>query len=162
MGGLVQLLARGFFVRAVEFDFEVFANMDGFDAAIAHVFEGGLHGLALRIKDRFLGRHNNFGFHRKKIKSGSNKFPEMSAVERLILRHRSHSGENFFAALLNGQKELLKFLQPPFGILLGQAREFAPQRDKIPLASEHQFVLFHLDDGHAAFAGEDFYFRNQQ
>jgi hypothetical protein len=27
------------------------------------MLEGGLHGFALRINDRFLGCNNNFGFH---------------------------------------------------------------------------------------------------
>lgn len=70
VGGFVELLAGGFFVRAVEVDFEVFAYVHGFYAAVAHLFEGGLHGFALRIHDRLFRRHNNFGFHRQKIEGG--------------------------------------------------------------------------------------------
>jgi hypothetical protein len=32
-----------------------------------------LHGLALRVQHRFLGRDNNFSFHRKKSKAGQSQ-----------------------------------------------------------------------------------------
>jgi hypothetical protein len=63
VAGVVDLFAPGFLVRAGQFDFEVFADMDGADALVAHLFEGVLDGLALRIKDGLFWCDDNFRFH---------------------------------------------------------------------------------------------------
>jgi hypothetical protein len=61
--GVIQGGTGGFDIRAFQLDFEVFANVDGFDAGMAHLGEGGLDGFALRIKDGFFRRDDDFGFH---------------------------------------------------------------------------------------------------
>jgi hypothetical protein len=61
--GFIELLPRGFFVAAVQFNFQIFAHVNGFDALVTHLFERALYGFALRINDRFLWRNNDFGFH---------------------------------------------------------------------------------------------------
>jgi hypothetical protein len=48
---------------------------------MAHVFKGGLHGLALRIEHGFFWRNDNFGFHHKSKRN----FP---AVEKNNVRYR--------------------------------------------------------------------------
>jgi hypothetical protein len=65
MAGVVDLLAPGFLIGAGKLDFEVFTDMHGPDALVAHVFEGVLHGFALRIEDRLFGSDNDFCFHLK-------------------------------------------------------------------------------------------------
>ena len=60
-------LLRGGLVRAGrEVNLDVFADVDAGDAGVAHVFEGGLDGFALRIKHGFLGCDDDFGFHAKR------------------------------------------------------------------------------------------------
>src|SRR5258706_1276631 len=65
---LVRRVVQGFLrrrpVRAGrEVNLDVFADVDAGDAGVAHVFEGGLNGFALGIKDGFLGCDDDFGFH---------------------------------------------------------------------------------------------------
>ena len=61
--GFVERFARGFLVGGVEFDLEIFADVDGFDAAMAHVFEGFQDGDALRVNDGFFRGDDDFCFH---------------------------------------------------------------------------------------------------
>ena len=65
MAGVVDLFARGFLVGARELDFQVLADVYCPHAGIAHVGQGALHRLALRIDDRFLWCNNDFGFQTK-------------------------------------------------------------------------------------------------
>jgi hypothetical protein len=59
----IERLARSFLVGAVEFDLQEFADVDGFDAGVAHVFEGLQNRNALRVNDGFLRGDNDFSFH---------------------------------------------------------------------------------------------------
>src|SRR5438046_3021576 len=97
---LVQLLPSGFFVGAVQFDLEIFTHVHGFDAAIAHVFERVLHGLALRIEHRFFGRNNNFGFHLKKSKAVQSKLGSCRRRKSNTALPQPHFPEIFY--LLTG------------------------------------------------------------
>ena len=63
VAGLVELFAGALLVTARQFHFEIFADMDGADALIAHVLEGVLDSLALRVEHRLLRSDDNFGFH---------------------------------------------------------------------------------------------------
>src|SRR3954471_7398380 len=63
VAGFVNLFASQFFIGAREFDFHVFANVNGTDISITHVCEGVLDGFALRIQDRFFWSHNYLCFH---------------------------------------------------------------------------------------------------
>jgi hypothetical protein len=65
VAGAVNLLAPSFGIRARQIDFEVFADVDGADAFVAHLFEGVLHRFALRVKDGLLWSDDNFRFHFK-------------------------------------------------------------------------------------------------
>src|ERR1700689_4244198 len=65
MARLVDLFAPGSFVGIRKFDFQVFADMYGADAFVAHLFEGALDGLALRIEHGLFRSNDNFGFHFK-------------------------------------------------------------------------------------------------
>ena len=62
MAGIVNLFAGGFFVGAIEFNFEIFADVDCADAVVTHVGEGALDGFALRIENRFLGCDDDLRF----------------------------------------------------------------------------------------------------
>ena len=53
----VSLVAGG------QFDFEVFADVDGADALVAHLFQGVGDGFALRVEHGLFGCDNNFCFH---------------------------------------------------------------------------------------------------
>src|ERR1039458_4335410 len=46
--GVIDLLVRGFFVRARELAFQILADMHGADAGVAHLGQGVLHALPLR------------------------------------------------------------------------------------------------------------------
>jgi hypothetical protein len=64
--GVIQSFARRRLVGAGdEVNLDVFADVDAGDAGVAHVFEGGLDGFALRIQDGFLRSDDDFGFHVK-------------------------------------------------------------------------------------------------
>ena len=68
VAGLVDLFAQRFLV-AGDFDFQVFADVDGADALVTHVFEGVLDGFALRVEHGFLRRDDDFCFHAARTKS---------------------------------------------------------------------------------------------
>ena len=64
----VRRIVQGFLRRGLvgaggEVNFDVFTDMDAGDTGVAHVFEGGLNGFALRIKDGFLWGDDDFCFH---------------------------------------------------------------------------------------------------
>src|SRR5580658_10212518 len=63
VAGVVNLPAPGRLVGAGQLDFQIFADVDGADALVAHLFEGVLDRLALRIQDGLLWCDNNFCFH---------------------------------------------------------------------------------------------------
>jgi hypothetical protein len=65
VAGAVNLWAPGFGIRAGQIDFEVFADVDGADAFVAHLFEGVLHRFALWVKDGLFWSDDNFRFHFK-------------------------------------------------------------------------------------------------
>jgi hypothetical protein len=65
MAGLVDLWAPQFGLRAGQLDFKIFADVDGADAFVAHLFEGILDRLALRVQDGLFWSDDNFCFHVK-------------------------------------------------------------------------------------------------
>src|SRR5947207_15898495 len=67
MTSVVELFPGGFAV-AIEFDFEIFADVDGADSLVAHVFQGVLHGFALWVQHCLFGRNNYFCFHGQRSK----------------------------------------------------------------------------------------------
>ena len=78
--------AHGLLV-AVQFDFEIFADVDGLDAAVAHLFEGALDGFALRVHDGFFRCDDDFCFHARaegvsgfKPQVSSLKFPASCSI----------------------------------------------------------------------------------
>ena len=75
---LAERLPRGFLVRAVEFNFQEFADVDGFDAGVAHVFEGFQNRDALRVNDGLFRGDDDFCFHARAGKFCGNKAPEAS------------------------------------------------------------------------------------
>ena len=77
--GIVDGLLRGGLVRArCEVDLDILADVDAGDAGVAHVFEGGLDGFALRIQDGFLWGDDDFCFHARAGKFCGKKAPEAS------------------------------------------------------------------------------------
>jgi hypothetical protein len=60
---LVNFLAPKSFVGIGKFDFQVFPDMHGADAFVAHLFEGALNRLALRIEHGLFWCNDNLGFH---------------------------------------------------------------------------------------------------
>jgi hypothetical protein len=52
--------------------------MDGFDAGMPHLGEGGLHRLALRIKNGFFRRDDDFCFHACAGKACKKSAPQAS------------------------------------------------------------------------------------
>jgi hypothetical protein len=62
VASLVELLAGGFAI-AVQFDFQIFADVNGSNARVAHVREGVLDGFALRIEHGLFWRDDNLCFH---------------------------------------------------------------------------------------------------
>jgi hypothetical protein len=63
VAGVIDLFAPGFGIRAGQINFEVLADMDRADAFVAHLFEGILHRLALRVEDGLFWCDDNFRFH---------------------------------------------------------------------------------------------------
>jgi len=63
VAGFIELAARGFFVGAIQFDFEEFPYVHGVDAIVSHVFKGALDCFALGINDGLFGGDDDFGFH---------------------------------------------------------------------------------------------------
>jgi hypothetical protein len=63
MTRLVERLAGGFPVRAVEFDFQIFTDVDSPDAPVAHLLKGDLDGFTLGIHHGFFRGDDDFGFH---------------------------------------------------------------------------------------------------
>lgn len=63
VAGFVDLFAGGIFVGAGQLDFEIFTDVDGADALIAHVLEGVLNGFALRVEHGFLRSDDDLCFH---------------------------------------------------------------------------------------------------
>src|SRR6185436_20813204 len=63
VAGIVNLFPCVFFVGAIEFDFEIFTDVDGTDSMVAHMFEGALNGLSLGIEDCLFRRDNDLGFY---------------------------------------------------------------------------------------------------
>src|SRR5580693_6119710 len=62
--GVIQGFMRGGLVGAGrEVNLDVFADVDAGDAGVAHVGEGGLDGLALRVQDGLFGGDDDFCFH---------------------------------------------------------------------------------------------------
>jgi hypothetical protein len=66
MAGFVELFAPGFAVAGGQLDFEVFADVDGAQALVAHLFEGAGDGFALRVEHGLFGSDDNFCFHGKR------------------------------------------------------------------------------------------------
>ena len=62
VASLVQLFAHRFAV-ALDFDLEIFADVDGIDSVVTHVFEGVLNSLALGIEHGLFRRNGNLSFH---------------------------------------------------------------------------------------------------
>lgn len=60
---LIELFAGILPIAPGEFDFQVFAHVDGADALIAHMGEGVLDGFALGIQHGLLWSNDDFGFH---------------------------------------------------------------------------------------------------
>jgi hypothetical protein len=61
--GFIERFVRGFFVVALQFDFQIFSDMDGFDAGVSQMFKGFQNSDALRVNDGFFGCDDDFGFH---------------------------------------------------------------------------------------------------
>jgi hypothetical protein len=59
----IKGLSRGFLIGAVEFDLQEFADVNGFDAGVPHVFQGFQNRNALRVNDGFLWGDDDFSFH---------------------------------------------------------------------------------------------------
>src|SRR5258708_264989 len=59
---IIELLADDFAI-SFDFDLEVFADVDGADAAVTHMFQRTLDGLSLRIEHRLLWCDDYFCFH---------------------------------------------------------------------------------------------------
>jgi hypothetical protein len=78
----IEHLARGFLIRAVELDFEKFTNVNGFNAGVAHVFEGFQNRDALRVNDGFLWGDDDFCFHASRRMN----LPELGAAGEIILK----------------------------------------------------------------------------
>src|SRR5579862_6590580 len=60
---LVEGLARGFPIRAIQFNFEIFADVNGLDALVPHLFERIPDGFALGVHHGPLWSNDNFCFH---------------------------------------------------------------------------------------------------
>src|SRR4051794_7885495 len=69
VAGFVDLLAREFLVRAGQLDFQILAYVDRADFLVAHMRQGVLDGLPLRVEDRFFRSNNDFGFHSRCFKN---------------------------------------------------------------------------------------------
>ncbi len=63
MAGLVKLTPRGFFIRARQLDFDVFADVHRPNLSITHVGEGVLHSFSLWVQHCFFRCDNDFCFH---------------------------------------------------------------------------------------------------
>jgi hypothetical protein len=63
VAGVIDLFAPGFCIRAGQINLEVFADVDGADAFVTHLFERVLDRLALWVEDGLFWCDDNFRFH---------------------------------------------------------------------------------------------------
>src|SRR5690349_10887067 len=63
MGGFIERFASRFAVCAVQFDFEILADMNGLHAAVAHMVKGVLDGFALRVEHGLFRSNDDLCFH---------------------------------------------------------------------------------------------------
>ena len=64
----IDLFAGLFLVAVCQVDLDVFADVNAFDAGVAHVLEGVLDGLALRIENRLLWGDDDFSLHERSVR----------------------------------------------------------------------------------------------
>jgi len=98
MRGFVERFACVFLVGGVEFDLQIFADVDSFDAAMAHVFEGFQDGDALRVNDGFFRGDDDFCFHARAKRFCGKNFGEARNFSKSECRAKDakkNEGENF-------------------------------------------------------------------
>jgi hypothetical protein len=91
VAGVVNLFAPDVGIRAGQFDFEVFADVDGAEAFVAHLFKGILDRLALRIQDGRFRSDDNFRFHFKNAAPGRHgpMLEKPAACASLFFKHHA-------------------------------------------------------------------------
>ncbi len=69
VAGIIDLFAGAFFVRAVQFDFEILSDVHRPHAVVAHMRQGTLHRLPLWVQHRFFWCNDDLRFHFKALLS---------------------------------------------------------------------------------------------
>src|SRR5205823_8813672 len=105
VAGFIESASRRFHVSAVQFDFQIFAHVNGIDAAIAHVLKRVLDGFPLRINDGFLWSNDDFGFHVKTARNFRDDVGENGGCKLVFFTERGRSGERLETAPQTGGSE---------------------------------------------------------
>jgi hypothetical protein len=84
MAGIVDLFAGGFPVRAVQFDFEILADMHRPDSVVAHLRQGVPDGFTLGIEHCLFWCDDNLRFHFKRAAASAMLGQEIAGGEKFL------------------------------------------------------------------------------